>query len=142
MALYRFMNWVDFKYSLNTASEVNGPERTTTTIAAIIALLTLIACASDLHPVYSTTQEELTGTGTEATTSCLGAGPISESEAEARLLSNSNNITQQCEQTISSEDGNGSKSKNYATNEVIVDDERTEEDSNQVSQQSKQKIDN
>jgi hypothetical protein len=136
------MNWGDFKYGLNRALEVNASHVKTTTIAAvIIASLILIPYASVLDFVFSSsTQEESTGTRTEATTSCLGAGPISESEAEARLLSNGNNITQQCEQTISSDDGNDSTSKNYATNEVIVDDERTEENNNQVSQQSKQKI--
>jgi hypothetical protein len=138
------MNSVDFKYSLNTAYEVIGPRvRTTTVPAVLIALLILMSSASGLDFVYSTTLEDEVGREIDATTSCLGAGPMSESEAEARLLSGGNNITQQCEQIISSEDGNDSTSKNYATNEVIVDDKLTEDGGdNQLSQQSKQKIDN
>jgi hypothetical protein len=138
------MNSVDFKHSLNTASEVIGPRvRTMTVPAVIIALLILMSSASGLDFVYSTTTlEDEVGREIDATTSCLGAGPMSESEAEARLLSGGNNITQQCEQIISSEDGNDSTSKNYATNEVIVDDKMTEDGGNQLSQQSKQKIDN
>jgi hypothetical protein len=139
------MNSVDFKYSLNTAYEVIGPRvRTTTVPAVIIALLILMSSASGLDFVYSTTTlEDEVGREIDATTSCLGAGPMSESEAETRLLSDGNNITQQCEQIISSEDGNDSTSKNYATNEVIVDDNKmTEDGGNQLSQQSKQKIDN
>jgi hypothetical protein len=139
------MNSVDFKYSLNMVYEVIGPRvRTTTVPAAIIALLILMSSASGLDFVYSTTTlADEVGREKDATTSCLGAGPMSESEAEARLLSGGNNITQQCEQIISSEDGNDSTSKNYATNEVIVDDKLTEDGGgNQLSQQSKQKIDN
>ena len=138
------MNSVDFKYSLNTAHEVIGPHvRATAVAAAIIALLIMMPYASGLDFVYSTTiLEDEVGREMEATTSCLGAGPVSESEAEARLLSGGNNITQQCEQIISSEDGNNSTSKNYATNEVRVDDKMTEDGGNQLSQQSKQKIDN
>jgi hypothetical protein len=139
------MNWVDFfKYSLNTVYEVIGPHvRPSTIAAAIIASLILMPYASGLDFVYSTTTlEDEAGGEIEATTSCLGAGPMSESKAEARLFSGGNNITQQCEQIVSSEDGNDSTSKNYATNEVMVDDKMTEEGGNQLSQQSKQKIDN
>ena len=71
----------------------------------------------------------------------MGLGHMSESKADARLLSDGNNITQQCEQVIESDDGNDLTSNNYATNEVKVDDEKAEEDGNQVNQQSKQKID-
>jgi hypothetical protein len=139
------MNSVDFKCSMNTAYEVISPYvRTTTVPAVLIALLIWMSSASGLDFVYSTTNlEDEVGREIDATTSCLGAGPMSESEAEARLLSGGNNITQQCEQIISSEDGNDSTSKNYATNEVIVDDKLTEDGGgNQLSQQSKQKIDN
>lgn len=138
------MNWVDFKYSLSTAYEVIGPHvRALTIPAALIASLILMSSTSGLDFVYSTTTlEDDVGREIDATTRCLGAGPMSESEAEARLLSGGNNITQQCEQIISSEDGNDSTSKNYATNEVIVDDKTTEDGGNQLNQQSKQKIDN
>ena len=111
-------------------------------LISILGLLILVFYVSGLDLVYSTTsQEKDDDNGIQATTSCMGFGSMSESEADARLLSDGNNITQQCEQLISSGDGNGSTSSNYATNDVIVDNERTETESNQVSQQSKQKID-
>ena len=110
-------------------------------LTSILGLLILVFYVSGLDLVYSTTsQEKDDDNGIQATTSCMGFGSMSESEADARLLSDGNDVTQQCEQLISSDDGNGSTSSNYATNDVIVDNERTETGSNQVSQQSKQKI--
>ena len=110
-------------------------------LTSILGLLILVFYVSGLDLVYSTTsQEKDDDNGIQATTSCMGFGSMSESEADARLLSDGNNVTQQCEQLISSGDGNGSTSSNYATNDVIVDNERTEIESNQVSQQSKQSI--
>jgi hypothetical protein len=126
MVLCKFMNCFKF----NAIFNASGPQVGTT-----IVFLILVLYVSGLDLVYSTTsQEKVDDSGIEATTSCTGFGSMSESEADARLLSNGNNITQQCEQIISSDDGNGSTSRNYGTNEVIVDDESTEEDSNQVSQ--------
>jgi hypothetical protein len=110
-------------------------------LTSILGLLILVFYVSGLDLVYSTTsQEKDDDDRIQATTSCMGFGSMSESEADARLLSDGNNVTQQCEQLISSGDGDGSTSKNYATNDVIVDNERTETESSQVSQQSKQKI--
>jgi hypothetical protein len=110
-------------------------------LTSILGLLILVFYVSGLDLAYSTTsQEKDDDNGIQATTSCMGFGSMSESEADARLLSDGNNVTQQCEQLISSDDGNGSTSSNYATNEAIVDNESTEAGSNQVSQQSKQKI--
>ena len=110
-------------------------------LTSILGLLILVFYVSGLDLVYSTTsQEKDDDNGIQATTSCMGFGSMSESEADARLLSDGNNVTQQCEQLISSGDGSGSTSSNYATNDVIVDNERTETESNQVSQQSKQRI--
>lgn len=108
-------------------------------VGTTIVFLILVLYVSGLDLVYSTTsQEKVDDSGIQATTSCVGS--MSESEADARLLSNENNITQQCEQIISSDDGNASTNRNDATNKVIVDGERTEGGSNQVNQQSKQKI--
>jgi hypothetical protein len=110
-------------------------------LTSFLGLLILVFYVSGLDLVYSTTsQEKDDDNRIQATTSCMGFGSMSESEADAQLLSDGNNITQQCEQLISSGDGNGSTSSNYATNEAIVDNESTEAGSNQVSQQSKQKI--
>jgi hypothetical protein len=110
-------------------------------LTSILGLLILVFYVSGLDLVYSTTsQEKDDDNGIQATTSCMGFGSMSESEADARLLSDGNNVTQQCEQLISSGDGSGSTSSNYATNDVIIDNERTETESNQVSQQSKQRI--
>jgi hypothetical protein len=111
-------------------------------LTSILGLLILVLYVSGLDLVYSTTsQEKDDDNGIQATTSCMGFGSMSESEADAQLLSDGNNITQQCEQLISTGDGNGSTSSNYATNEAIVDNESTEAGSNQVNQQSKQRID-
>jgi hypothetical protein len=111
-------------------------------LTSFLGLLILVFYVSGLDLVYSTTsQEKDDDNRIQATTSCMGFGSMSESEADAQLLSDGNNITQQCEQLISSGDGNGSTSSNYATNEAIVDNESTEAGSNQVNQQSKQKID-
>lgn len=143
MSLYDFMNWFKFECNLkNTTLNGSGLQiRITATKAVIIALLILVLYTSGLDPAYSTTsQEKENDNGLRATTSCMGVGSMSESEAEAQLLSGGNNITQQCEQIISSADGNDWRSKNYATNEVIVDGETTKRSSNQVNQQSKQKI--
>lgn len=110
-------------------------------LTSILGLLILVFYFSGLDLAYSTTsQEKDDDNGIQATTSCMGFGSMSESEADARLLSDGNNVTQQCEQLISSDDGNGStSSSNYATNEAIVDNESTDAGSNQVNQQSKQK---
>jgi len=117
--------------------DVSSHQRT-----SILGLLILVFYVSGPDLVYSTTSPEKDDdNGIQATTSCMGFGSMSESEADARLLSDGNNVTQQCEQLISSGDGNGSTSSSYATNDVIVDNERTETESNQVSQQSKQRID-
>ena len=110
-------------------------------LTSILGLLILVFYVSGLDLVYSTTsQEKDDDNGIQATTSCMGFGSMSESAADARLLSNGNNVTQQCEQLISSGDRNGSTSNNYATNDVIVDNERTETENSQVNQQSKQRI--
>jgi hypothetical protein len=74
--------------------------------------------------------------GMNATTECVGMGSDSESAANAQLNSNNNTITQECEQTISSSDGNG---RNYATNTFDSNGEST---GNQVDQQSDQRIGN
>lgn len=70
-----------------------------------------------------------------ATTECVGIGTDSESAANAQLNSNNNTITQECEQTISSSEGNG---RNYATNTF---DSNSESTGNQVNQRSDQGID-
>jgi hypothetical protein len=95
--------------------------------------------ASSSHFVYSTSSQENDSTnfsdGTiNATTECIGFGTDSESAANAQLSSNGTNIMQQCDQVISSTDGNGA---NIAKNTVQGNDI---EGGNQVSQQSKQKI--
>lgn len=132
MVLCKFMNCFKFNAILNAS----GPQ-----VGMTVVFLILVLYVSGLDLVYSTSSQEKThDSGIEATTSCIGFGSMSESEADARLLSDGNNITQQCEQIISSDDGNGSINRNDATNKVIVDGERTEEGSNQVNQQSKQKI--
>lgn len=60
---------------------------------------------------------------------------LGQSEADAQLDSGGNNIIQQCEQVISSDDATS-----YATNEVKVNNGITERGSSQVNQQSKQQI--
>jgi hypothetical protein len=75
---------------------------------------------SNLHFVYSTSSQEndsaSSSDGTmNATTECVGFGTDSESAANAQLSSNGTNIIQQCDQVISSTDGNGA---NIATNTV------------------------
>jgi hypothetical protein len=142
MILYDFMNWFKFECNFNKILNGSGLQISiTTTKAVIIALLILVLYSSGLDAAYSTTsQEKGDDNGLRATTSCMGVGSISESEADAQLLSGGNNITQQCEQIISSADGNDSRSKNYATNEVTGDGETTKGSSNQINQQSKQKI--
>ena len=108
---------------------------------AIVSVFLLIYVLG-LDSVLSTpSQDKEVDSKIRSTTTCMGLGHMSESEANARLLSDGNNITQQCEQVIESDDGNDLTSNNYATNEVKVDDEKAEEDGNQVNQQSKQKID-
>ena len=108
---------------------------------AIVSVFLLIYVLG-LDSVLSTpSQDKEVDSKIRSTTTCMGLGHMSESEANARLLSDGNNITQQCEQVIESDDGNDLTSNNYAANEVKVDDEKAEEDGNQVNQQSKQKID-
>lgn len=109
-------------FKSNAILNASGPQVGTT-----IVFLILVLYVSRLDLVYSiTSQEKVDDSGIQATTSCMGFGSVLESEADARLLSNGNNITQQCEQIISSDDGNGSTNRNDATNKVIVDGERTE----------------
>jgi hypothetical protein len=70
-----------------------------------------------------------------ATTECVGIGKDSESAANMQLnTKNNNTITQGCEQTISSSNGNG---RNYATNTF---DSNSDSTGNQVNQQSDQRI--
>jgi hypothetical protein len=69
-----------------------------------------------------------------ATTECVGMGSESESAADTQLNSNNNTVTQKCEQTISSSDGNG---RNYATNTF---DSNSYSTGNRVNQQSDQSI--
>ncbi|MGC1134330.1 MAG: hypothetical protein WA941_16000 [Nitrososphaeraceae archaeon] len=95
--------------------------------------------ASSSHVVYSTSSQENDGAnpsdGTiNATTECIGFGTDSDSAANAQLSSNGTNIIQECDQVISSTDGNGA---NIATNTVQGNDIAGD---NQVSQKSKQKI--
>ncbi|MGH9976479.1 MAG: hypothetical protein ACRD8Z_11675 [Nitrososphaeraceae archaeon] len=95
--------------------------------------------ASSSHFVYSTSSQgddsANASDGTiNATTECIGFGTDSESAADAQLNSNGTNIVLQCDQVISSNDGNGA---NIATNTVQVNDIAGD---NQVSQKSKQKI--
>ena len=112
------------------------------TKATAIVSIFLLIYVSGLDSVLSTpSQDKEVDSKIRSTTTCMGLGHMSESEANARLLSDGNNITQQCEQVIESDDGNVLTSSNFATNEVKVDDEKTEEGGNQVNQQSKQKID-
>jgi hypothetical protein len=95
--------------------------------------------APSSHFVYSTSSEDNDSANASddtinATTECIGFGTDSESAANAELSSNGTNIKQQCDQVISSTDGNGA---NFATNTVQGNDIPAD---NQVSQQSKQKI--
>ncbi|MGH9953893.1 MAG: hypothetical protein ACRD5J_19935, partial [Nitrososphaeraceae archaeon] len=76
--------------------------------------------ASSSHFVYSTSSQgddsANASDGTiNATTECIGFGTDSESAADTQLNSNGTNIVQQCDQVISSNDGNGA---NIATNTV------------------------
>ena len=112
------------------------------TKATGIVFIFLSIYVSGLDSVLSTpSQHKEVDSKIRSTTTCMGLGHMSESKADARLLSDGNNITQQCEQVIGSDDGNDLTSSNFATNEVKVDDEKTEEGGNQVNQQSQQKID-
>src|SRR5687767_11003844 len=68
--------------------------------------------ASNLHFVYSTSSQEnesanISDGTINAITECIGYGTDSESAANAELSSNGTNIIQQCDQVISSTDGNG-----------------------------------
>lgn len=108
-------------------------------LAAASVLISAGHYASSLHFVYSTSSQEndsdnASDSPINATTECIGFGTDSESAANAQLSSNGTNIMQQCDQVISSTDGNGA---NIATN-TVQDNDITGD--NQVSQQSKQKI--
>jgi hypothetical protein len=104
------------------------------TLVAAVALVLVFSIESGTglaQTVLPASQDER---GINATTECVGKGAESESAANTQLNSNNNTVTQKCEQTISSSDGNG---RNYATNTF---DSNSDSTGNQVKQQSDQSI--
>lgn len=107
-------------------------------IAAVMMLIVVNPYFFGPDSVYSmSSQENDDDNGRmNATTECIGFGTESRSAAENTQLNENNaNITQRCDQVISSANDKGSNNINYAKNTVQGND-----GDNQVSQGSKQKI--
>jgi hypothetical protein len=102
----------------------------------VIFMATVCVFGVDLAHFTSASQESPASSknGANVTTECISFGPDSESESIAKLLSDGRNVTQQCEQDMKSAEGSQFASNQYADSD--------KSSSNQVNQQSEQKIGN